>query len=81
MNAMTQTEITRPQTILTDEITSGADYEIVRKVIETISETYQDQPSLETLAADVGMEPTALQKILGILNEAAPQYYDQPDEA
>ena len=63
MNAMTQTEITRPQTILTDEITSGADYEIVRKVIETISETYQDQPSLETLAAEVGMEPTALQKL------------------
>jgi hypothetical protein len=42
MNALTQ-----PQTVLTDEITSGADYEIVRKVIETISENYRDQPSLE----------------------------------
>jgi len=58
MNAMTQ-----PQTILTDEITTGADYEIVRKVIENISENYRDQPSLEKLAAAVGMEPTALQKL------------------
>ena len=58
MNAMT-----RPQTILTDEITTGADYEIVRSVIETISENYREQPSLEDLAASVEMEPTALQKL------------------
>ncbi|WP_193174262.1 methylated-DNA--[protein]-cysteine S-methyltransferase [Oricola nitratireducens] len=58
MNAMTQ-----PQTVLTDEITAGADYEIVRRVIEDISENYRDQPSLEELAASVGMEPTALQKL------------------
>ena len=58
MNAMT-----RPQTILTDEITTGADYEIVRRVIETISENYREQPSLEDLAASVEMEPTALQKL------------------
>ena len=58
MNAMTQ-----PQTVLTDEITTGADYEIVRKVIETISENYREQPSLEELAASVNMEPTALQKL------------------
>jgi AraC family transcriptional regulator of adaptative response/methylated-DNA-[protein]-cysteine methyltransferase len=58
MNALTQ-----PQTVLTDEITSGADYQIVRKVIESISENYRDQPSLEELAASVGMEPTALQKL------------------
>ncbi|MFZ2099178.1 MAG: bifunctional helix-turn-helix domain-containing protein/methylated-DNA--[protein]-cysteine S-methyltransferase [Oricola sp.] len=55
--------IAKPHTVLTDEITSGADYEIVRRVIETISENYRDQPSLEELAASVGMEPTALQKL------------------
>jgi AraC family transcriptional regulator, regulatory protein of adaptative response / methylated-DNA-[protein]-cysteine methyltransferase len=53
----------QPETVLLDEITSGHDYEVVRRVIETISENYQDQPSLETLARVAGMEPTALQKL------------------
>lgn len=54
---------THPHIMLVDEIEAGHDYEIVRRVIETISETYHDQPSLETLARQVGMEPTALQKL------------------
>jgi AraC family transcriptional regulator of adaptative response/methylated-DNA-[protein]-cysteine methyltransferase len=53
----------QPKTILLDEITGGHDYEIVRQVIETISEDYRDQPSLDTLASTVGMEATALQKL------------------
>lgn len=43
--------------------TMGGDYEIVRRVIEKISLDYRDQPSLETLAAEVGETPTALQKL------------------
>ncbi|MEP9374298.1 bifunctional helix-turn-helix domain-containing protein/methylated-DNA--[protein]-cysteine S-methyltransferase [Mesorhizobium sp. KR1-2] len=50
--------------ILREEITpQGSDYEIVRRVIEKISLDYRDQPSLETLAAEVGETPTALQKL------------------
>jgi len=49
--------LTRPAAI------ADNDYEIVRRVIEHISERWRDQPSLETLAGDVGMEPTALQKL------------------
>ena len=40
-----------------------ADYEIVRRCIEKISLDYRDQPSLETLAAEVGETPTGLQKL------------------
>lgn len=39
------------------------DYEIVRHVIEFLSENWRDQPSLETIAARVQMEPTRLQKL------------------
>ncbi|MBO6727185.1 MAG: bifunctional helix-turn-helix domain-containing protein/methylated-DNA--[protein]-cysteine S-methyltransferase [Rhizobiaceae bacterium] len=56
MNAMTA--------ILQNDITpDGIDYEIVRRVIEKISQDYRDQPSLEELAADVGETPTGLQKL------------------
>ena len=39
------------------------DYEVVRRCIEKISLDYRDQPSLETLAAEVGETPTGLQKL------------------
>ena len=39
------------------------DYHIVRQVIEFLTENWRDQPSLERIAARVGMEPTALQKL------------------
>ena len=42
---------------------NGGDYETVRRVIEKISLDYRDQPSLETLAAEVGETPTGLQKL------------------
>ena len=41
----------------------GGDYETVRRVIEKISLDYRDQPSLETLAEEVGETPTGLQKL------------------
>ena len=54
----------RTETILETDITPpGGDYETVRRVIEKISLDYRDQPSLETLAAEVGQTPTALQKL------------------
>ncbi len=50
--------------ILQRDITPvGGDYEIVRRVIEKISQDYRDQPSLDALAAEVGETPTALQKL------------------
>lgn len=58
-----------PQAILERDITpvpgapGAADYEIVRRVIETISLDYRDQPSLDRLAAAVGETPTGLQKL------------------
>jgi AraC family transcriptional regulator, regulatory protein of adaptative response / methylated-DNA-[protein]-cysteine methyltransferase len=58
MSAMTiaarlQTEIT-PQ---------GTDYDTVRGVIELISNDYRSQPTLETIAAELGQSPTQLQKV------------------
>jgi AraC family transcriptional regulator of adaptative response/methylated-DNA-[protein]-cysteine methyltransferase len=50
--------------ILERDVTpNGTDYETVRRVIEKISLDYRDQPSLETLAAEVGETPTGLQKL------------------
>jgi AraC family transcriptional regulator of adaptative response/methylated-DNA-[protein]-cysteine methyltransferase len=50
--------------ILTKDITpGGGDYETVRRVIEKISLDYRDQPSLESLAAEVGETPNSLQKL------------------
>ena len=41
----------------------GNDYAVVRQVIEHLSETWREHPSLEAIAARVGMEPTRLQKL------------------
>ncbi len=41
----------------------AGDYAIIRQVIELLSETWRDQPSLERIAGHVGMEPTRLQKL------------------
>ncbi|MBX3583068.1 MAG: bifunctional helix-turn-helix domain-containing protein/methylated-DNA--[protein]-cysteine S-methyltransferase [Rhizobiaceae bacterium] len=54
----------KPAAVLDRDITpKGNDYEAVRRVIEKISLDYRDQPSLEALAQDVGLTPTALQKL------------------
>lgn len=48
---------------LQTEITpDGPDYDIVRRVIELITEDYRDQPSLEAIAARLNQSPTQLQK-------------------
>lgn len=54
----------KPSATLEKDITPvGSDYEIVRRVIEKISLDYRDQPSLETLAEEVGETPTSMQKL------------------
>ncbi len=54
----------KPHAVLQNDITpTGNDYAIVSHIIERISEDYRDQPSLETLAKDAGLSPTALQKL------------------
>ncbi|SFU13605.1 bifunctional helix-turn-helix domain-containing protein/methylated-DNA--[protein]-cysteine S-methyltransferase [Mesorhizobium sp. YR577] len=61
MNAQTSMKLSP---VLRREITpEGSDYETVRRVIEKISLDYRDQPSLETLAEEVGETPTGLQKL------------------
>jgi AraC family transcriptional regulator, regulatory protein of adaptative response / methylated-DNA-[protein]-cysteine methyltransferase len=50
--------------VLEKDITpAGGDYDVVRRCIEKISLDYRDQPSLETLAEEVGETPTGLQKL------------------
>jgi AraC family transcriptional regulator of adaptative response/methylated-DNA-[protein]-cysteine methyltransferase len=39
------------------------DYDVVRQVIEFVTENWRDQPSLEAIAECVGMESTRLQKL------------------
>ena len=41
----------------------AADYDVIRKVIEHVSLDYREQPSLEALADETGLEATALQKL------------------
>lgn len=40
-----------------------SDYDVVRRTIEFISRRWRDQPSLEAIAAHVGMKPQALQRL------------------
>ena len=39
------------------------DYDVVRRTIEFISRNWRDQPSLERIAAHVGMKPLSLQRL------------------
>ncbi|MDH3194868.1 MAG: bifunctional helix-turn-helix domain-containing protein/methylated-DNA--[protein]-cysteine S-methyltransferase [Hyphomicrobiales bacterium] len=48
---------------MTPQPVPANDYAIVRRVIELLSENWRDQPSLEMIAAQIGMEPTRLQKL------------------
>lgn len=48
---------------ISTEITpAGSDYETVRQAIEMITLDYQAQPTLEAIAAELGLSPTQLQK-------------------
>lgn len=58
MNALAQ--FSTPAVDVTPE---GSDYETVRRVIEMITLDYRDQPSLDTIAAEIGQSPTQLQKL------------------
>jgi AraC family transcriptional regulator of adaptative response/methylated-DNA-[protein]-cysteine methyltransferase len=40
-----------------------SDYDVVRRAIEFISRRWRDQPSLEAIAAHVGMKPLSLQRL------------------
>jgi hypothetical protein len=49
--------------VLARDITpEGPDYDVVRNVIELITEDYRDQPSLEAIAERLAQSPTQLQK-------------------
>ena len=48
--------------VTTDITPEGSDYETVRRVIEMLTLDYQQQPSLETMAARLGLSPSQLQK-------------------
>ena len=56
----------------------GGDYEIVRRVVEKISLDYRDQPSLETLAEEVGETPTGLQKLFTRWAGLSPKAFLRP---
>jgi len=60
---MTQMTNIAKTTPLTPRPVPADDYAIIRQVIELLTGTWREQPSLETIAAHVGMEPTRLQKL------------------
>jgi len=74
-----------PSATLEKDITpEGGDYEIVRRAIEKISLDYREQPSLETLAEEVGETPTGLQKLFTRWAGLSPKFSFQavpPDHA
>jgi AraC family transcriptional regulator, regulatory protein of adaptative response / methylated-DNA-[protein]-cysteine methyltransferase len=52
----------KPESTFGNDI-PAADYDVIRKVIEHISLDYREQPSLDALADETGLEATALQKL------------------
>jgi len=53
--------VPEPLTFTPEE--AGNDYEHVRRAVEYISETWREQPTLEAIAAAVGMRPLSLQRV------------------
>src|SRR5579871_2243342 len=51
-----------PETVPTASHASS-DYDVVRRTIEFISRRWQTQPTLEMIAANVGMRPLTLQRL------------------
>ncbi|MCO6187463.1 bifunctional helix-turn-helix domain-containing protein/methylated-DNA--[protein]-cysteine S-methyltransferase [Rhizobium sp. L1K21] len=49
-------------TLGTDITPAGRDYDVVRQVIEIMTEDYQEQPSLEAISVRLGVPVTQLQK-------------------
>lgn len=60
---MMQATMAQPTLALEREFEHHADYDTIAHVIGHISEHWRDQPSLEALARETGMEATALQKL------------------
>lgn len=56
-------DLQRAMPVPSADLSAARDYDVVRRVIEYISEKYRDQPSLETLADLVGLSPFHLQKL------------------
>lgn len=52
-----------PRPIAAARPAPASDYDIVRRAIEFISRGWRDQPSLETIADEVGLKPLALQRL------------------
>src|SRR6185295_15402204 len=50
-------------TVEPTRIPASTDYDVVRRTIEFISARYRGQPSLEEIAAHVGLAPLALQRL------------------
>ena len=53
------------------------DYRIVRQVIEYLTDNWRDQPSLETVSRQVGMDPTRLHKLFSRWAGVSPKQFLQ----
>ncbi len=63
MNAAVQINDAKGLETAIDITPEGSDYDTVRRVIEMMTLDYRNQPSLETVAAELGQSPTQLQKL------------------
>src|SRR6476469_5443291 len=58
-----QNRTLRPIAAAPARLAPQSDYDVVRRAIEFISRGWRDQPSLETIADEVGLKPLALQRL------------------
>ncbi|MBL4645860.1 MAG: 6-O-methylguanine DNA methyltransferase [Hyphomicrobiales bacterium] len=56
-------DLAQAQPLNPSDLSASRDYDVVRRIIEFISENYRDQPSLEVLADLVNLSPFHLQKL------------------
>lgn len=54
--------MTFTQSVPTDITPKGSDYETVSRIVELLTENYQEQPSLDAIAGELGQSATQLQK-------------------
>lgn len=56
---------------------AAKDYDTVRRTLKVITETWRDQPALETLAAEAGLDPIQLQRVFSRWAGITPKQFIQ----
>lgn len=76
-NALKLDVVTTAQAPISIGEEANENYAVVRQTLERITTDWREQPNLETLAADVGLQPIQLQRVFSIWAGLTPKQFLQ----